>query len=83
MGKQEQSCCYNPQIHYSLCSFFDNLFGTRLRVFSVYEFGTLVFSTNGYYNDKHKWLPQMDDCNRLLQPLAFVSTISPHLFVLG
>lgn len=80
MGKQEQSCCYNSQIHYSLCSFLIIYLAHSSGYFPVYEFGTLVFSTNGYYNDKHKWLPQMDDCNRLFQPLAFVH---PHLFALG
>lgn len=63
--KQQQSCCYYSQIHYSQCSFSDNLFGARRRIFSVYEFGSLLFSTNGYYNDKHKWLSLMDNCNRV------------------
>lgn len=40
---------------------FHNLFGKRLAVFSVYEFGTLVFFSNGYYNDKHKWLSLMEE----------------------
>lgn len=55
---------------------FDNLFGEQLGIFSVCD-GTLVFSTNGYYHDKHKWFSLMDNCNRGLLLLAFVRTIHP------
>lgn len=54
---------------------FDNLFGERLGIFSAYEFGTRVFSTNGYYDDKHKWLFPNGKRQQGLLLLAFVRTI--------
>lgn len=76
--KQEQSCCYYSQIHYSQRSFYLIIYlASGSEYFSVCEFGTLVLSTNGYYHDKHKWLSLMDNCNRVLLLLAFVRAHSP------
>lgn len=61
---QEQSCCYCSQIHYSQCSFYLIIYLASSSEYSVYEFGSVVFSTNGYYHDKHKWFSPVDHCNR-------------------
>lgn len=67
----------------SMFLLFDHLFGKQLGLLCFYEFGPLVFCTNGYYHDGHKWLSLLQNGEgfcfccalRLLWPLVCAGVI--------